>query len=324
MPDAKSFYLKFFSIICVRRINKVKKYVYLLKRVMPRCVTCWAEKAQPCEMKISALPVPQGSLFLRKLVQKIKKTAEISDDVVDQKMPRWPKQRKLPERKFGRSENPSCFCRSARAHPCRHDGYETKPWPQRRCLVGMAKKSGNPRWAYDSYRSFIQMFSDVVMEIDKEKFEHELQAMKDAKGVKLDTDLDADDLKKLVAKYKEIYKKEMGKDFPQDAKEQLLESVTAVFRSWDNPRAIVYRRMNDIPASWGTAVNVQTMVFGNMGDDCGTGVAFTRDPSTGEKRLYGEYLMNAQGEDVVAGIRTPPPITHLQEQMPRYTSSSLR
>jgi pyruvate,orthophosphate dikinase len=188
----------------------------------------------------------------------------------------------------------------------------------------MAKKSGNPRWAYDSYRSFIQMFSDVVMEIDKEKFEHELQAMKDAKGVKLDTDLDADDLKKLVAKYKEIYKKEMGKDFPQDAKEQLLESVTAVFRSWDNPRAIVYRRMNDIPASWGTAVNVQTMVFGNMGDDCGTGVAFTRDPSTGEKRLYGEYLMNAQGEDVVAGIRTPPPITHLQEQMPRYTSSSLR
>ena len=135
-----------------------------------------------------------------------------------------------------------------------------------------------------------------------------LDAAKEAKGVKLDTELDADDLKGVVAKYKELYKKEMGKDFPQDAKEQLMESVKAVFRSWDNPRAIVYRRLNDIPGSWGTAVNVQAMVFGNMGDDCGTGVAFTRNPSTGEKKLYGEYLMNAQGEDVVAGIRTPNPI----------------
>ncbi|MEG1991615.1 MAG: PEP/pyruvate-binding domain-containing protein, partial [Christensenella sp.] len=151
-------------------------------------------------------------------------------------------------------------------------------------------------------------------------FEHELQAMKEAKGVKLDTELTADDLKELVKKYKAIYKQEMGKDFPQDAKEQLLESVTAVFRSWDNPRANVYRRMNDIPSSWGTAVNVQAMVFGNMGDDCGTGVAFTRNPSTGEKKLYGEYLMNAQGEDVVAGIRTPQPISHLKDQMPEvYT-----
>ena len=146
-------------------------------------------------------------------------------------------------------------------------------------VEGMAKKSGNPRWAYDSYRRFIQMFSDVVMCIDKELFEEQLQAAKDAKGVKMDTELDADDLKEVVKKYKEIYKREMGKEFPQDAKEQLLEAVTAVFRSWDNPRAIVYRRMNDIPASWGTAVNVQAMVFGNMGDDCGTGVAFTRNPS---------------------------------------------
>ena len=183
-------------------------------------------------------------------------------------------------------------------------------------VEAVAKRTNNPRFAYDSYRRFIQMFSDVVMGIEKSKFEAILDAAKEAKGVKLDNELEAEDLKKVVANYKELYKKEMGVEFPQDAKEQLMEAVKAVFRSWDNPRAIVYRRLNDIPGSWGTAVNVQAMVFGNMGDDCGTGVAFTRDPATGEKKLYGEYLMNAQGEDVVAGIRTPQPISSLHETMP--------
>ena len=173
-------------------------------------------------------------------------------------------------------------------------------------VEGVAAKTQNPRFAYDSYRRFIQMFSDVVMGIEKSKFEAILDEAKETKGVKLDTELDAEDLKKVVVKYKELYKKEMGVEFPQDAKEQLIEAVKAVFRSWDNPRAIVYRRLNDIPSSWGTAVNVQSMVFGNMGNDCGTGVAFTRDPATGEKRLYGEYLMNAQGEDVVAGRSQSP------------------
>ena len=183
-------------------------------------------------------------------------------------------------------------------------------------VEGFAAGTGNPRFAYDSYRRFIQMFSDVVMGISKSKFERVLDEIKEQKGVKLDTELDADDLKEVVVKFKALYKEDMGKDFPQDPKEQLMEAVTAVFRSWDNPRAIVYRRMNDIPGDWGTAVNVQTMVFGNMGDTSGTGVAFTRNPATGENGIFGEYLINAQGEDVVAGIRTPQPITQLEEDMP--------
>ncbi len=183
-------------------------------------------------------------------------------------------------------------------------------------VEGFAKKTGNPRFAYDSYRRFIQMFSDVVMEMSKSFFESILDEIKQAKGAKYDTDLTADDLKEVIARYKEIYAEKMGKEFPQDPKEQLMEAVKAVFRSWDNPRAIVYRRMNDIPGDWGTAVNVQSMVFGNMGDTSGTGVAFTRNPSTGEKGIFGEYLINAQGEDVVAGIRTPQPISRLAADMP--------
>ncbi len=183
-------------------------------------------------------------------------------------------------------------------------------------VKGLAIQTGNERFAYDSYRRFIQMFSDVVMEVKKSLYEAALHKMKEAKGVEYDTELDAEDLKKLVEEFKAIYKKAKGMDFPQDPKEQLMEAIKAVFRSWDNPRAIYYRRMNDIPSSWGTAVNVQAMVFGNMGEDSGTGVAFTRDPSTGEKKLYGEYLMNAQGEDVVAGIRTPQPISSLENTMP--------
>ena len=180
-------------------------------------------------------------------------------------------------------------------------------------VEGLAKLTGNPRFAYDSYRRFIQMFADVVMEIEKSNFEALMDEMKEEKGVKLDTELDADDLKALVAKFKVKYAELKGEEFPQDPKVQLIEAVKAVFRSWDNPRANVYRRREGIPYSWGTAVNVQTMVFGNMGDDSGTGVAFSRNPATGEKELYGEYLFNAQGEDVVAGIRTPHPIAHLKE-----------
>ncbi len=184
-------------------------------------------------------------------------------------------------------------------------------------VEGFAKKTGNPRFAYDSYRRFIQMFSDVVMEMSKSFFEGILTEIKDAKGAKYDTDLTADDLKEVITRYKAIYAEKMGAEFPQDPKVQLMEAVKAVFRSWDNPRAIVYRRMNDIPGDWGTAVNVQSMVFGNMGNTSGTGVAFTRNPSTGEKGIFGEYLINAQGEDVVAGIRTPQPITKLAEDLPK-------
>ena len=183
-------------------------------------------------------------------------------------------------------------------------------------VEGFAQKTGNPRFAYDSYRRFIQMFSDVVMEMSKTFFEGILDEVKESKGAKFDTDLTAEDLKEVIAKYKAIYKDKMGEEFPQEPKVQLMEAVKAVFRSWDNPRAIVYRRMNDIPGDWGTAVNVQAMVFGNMGNTSGTGVAFTRNPSTGENGIYGEYLINAQGEDVVAGIRTPQPITKLEEDLP--------
>ena len=184
-------------------------------------------------------------------------------------------------------------------------------------VEGFAQKTGNPRFAYDSYRRFIQMFSDVVMEVPKSYFEKIIDEVKEAKGVHYDTELTADDLKELIARFKKVYIDAInGEDFPHDPKVQLMEAVKAVFRSWDNPRAIVYRRMNDIPGDWGTAVNVQTMVFGNMGDTSGTGVAFTRNPSTGEKGIYGEYLINAQGEDVVAGVRTPQPITKLAEDMP--------
>ena len=184
-------------------------------------------------------------------------------------------------------------------------------------VEGFAKKTGNPRFAYDSYRRFIQMYSDVVMEVPKSHFEKIIDAMKEEKGVHFDTELTADDLKELAQKFKAVYKEAMnGEEFPQEPKEQLMGAVKAVFRSWDNPRAIVYRRMNDIPGDWGTAVNVQTMVFGNKGETSGTGVAFTRNPSTGEKGIYGEYLINAQGEDVVAGVRTPQPITQLEKDLP--------
>ena len=183
-------------------------------------------------------------------------------------------------------------------------------------VKGFAQKTNNPRFAYDSYRRFIQMFSDVVMEVPKSKFEKIIDEIKEQKGVKFDIDLDVNDMKKLIKRFKALYKETIGQDFPQDPDVQLMEAVKAVFRSWDNPRANVYRRMNDIPGDWGTAVNIQTMVFGNMGNTSGTGVAFTRNPATGAKGIYGEYLIDAQGEDVVAGVRTPQPISKLEEDMP--------
>ena len=180
----------------------------------------------------------------------------------------------------------------------------------------IAEKSGNARWAWDCYRRFIQMYSDVVMEVGKKYFEELIDKMKADRGVQQDVELTADDLKELAAQFKAEYKEKIGEDFPDDPKEQLMGAIKAVFRSWDNPRANVYRRDNDIPYSWGTAVNVQSMAFGNMGDDCGTGVAFTRDPATGEKKLMGEFLMNAQGEDVVAGVSTPMPIAQMEQEFP--------
>ena len=183
-------------------------------------------------------------------------------------------------------------------------------------VEGFAEKTGNPRFAYDSYRRFIQMFSDVVMEVGKKYFEELIDKMKAEKGVKQDVELTAEDLHDLAEQFKAEYKEKIGKDFPTDPKEQLMEAIKAVFRSWDNPRANVYRRDNDIPYSWGTAVNVQMMAFGNMGDDCGTGVAFTRDPATGENGLFGEFLTNAQGEDVVAGVRTPMHISEMEQKFP--------
>ncbi|MEF9989149.1 MAG: pyruvate, phosphate dikinase [Christensenellaceae bacterium] len=296
------------------------KYVYLFKEGDASMRNLLGGKgANLAEMTNLGLPVPQGFIVTTEACTKYYEDGKvIAQDVVDQILSAMKTTEDVVGKRFGDMENPFLVSVRSGARASMPGMMDTilNLGLNDIAVEGIAKKSGNVRFAYDSYRRFIQMFSDVVMCIDKEKFEHELTAMKAAKGVKLDTDLTADDLKELVVKYKAIYKKEMGKDFPQDAKEQLLESVTAVFRSWDNPRANVYRRMNDIPSSWGTAVNVQAMVFGNMGDDCGTGVAFTRNPSTGEKKLYGEYLMNAQGEDVVAGIRTPQPISHLDQVMP--------
>jgi len=296
------------------------KYVYLFKEGSASMRNLLGGKgANLAEMTNLGLPVPQGFTVSTEACTKYYEDGQvIEQEVVDQILDAMKALEAEAGKKFGDMDNPFLVSVRSGARASMPGMMDTilNLGLNDVAVEGVAKKSGNPRWAYDSYRRFIQMFSDVVMGIDKEKFEHELTAMKEARGAAADTDLNADDLKELVKKYKAIYLQEMGKEFPQEAKEQLLEAVTAVFRSWDNPRAIVYRRMNDIPASWGTAVNVQAMVFGNMGDDCGTGVAFTRNPATGEKKLYGEYLMNAQGEDVVAGIRTPEPLAHLEQQMP--------
>ena len=273
--------------------------------------------ANLAEMTNIGMPVPYGFTVSTEACNKFYEDGkQISSEIIDEIFNALAKVEKQAGKKFGDSDNPFLVSVRSGARASMPGMMDTilNLGLNDVAVEGLAKKTNNPRFAYDSYRRFIQMFSDVVMGLEKSKFERILDKIKEEKGYKFDNELTAEDLKGVIANFKEFYKGQKGVDFPQDPKEQLLEAVKAVFGSWDNPRANVYRRMNDIPSSWGTAVNVQSMVFGNMGDTSGTGVAFTRNPSTGEKKLYGEYLMNAQGEDVVAGIRTPSPISHLQDQ----------
>ena len=275
--------------------------------------------ANLAEMTEIGLPVPQGfTITTEACTQYYEDGRKINDEIMAQAMEGVAWMEKENGKKFGDLKNPLLVSVRSGARASMPGMMDTilNLGLNDEAVEGFAKKTGNPRFAYDSYRRFIQMFSDVVKEVDKAKFEDVLDDIKAEKGVKFDTDLDADDLKEVIKRYKGIYRKALNEEFPQDPKDQLFEAIKAVFRSWDNPRAIYYRRMNDIPGDWGTAVNVQTMVFGNMGDTSGTGVAFTRNPSTGEKQIYGEYLINAQGEDVVAGVRTPQPITKLAEDLP--------
>ena len=296
------------------------KYVYLFKEGNATMRELLGGKgANLAEMTNIGLPVPQGFTVSTEACTRYYEDGQsINDDIVKEINAALAETEIICGKKFGDLENPFLVSVRSGARASMPGMMDTilNLGLNDVAVKGLAKQTGNERFAYDSYRRFIQMFSDVVMEIKKSNFEGALNKMKEAKGAQYDTDLTADDLKELVEIFKGIYKKEKGVDFPQEPKEQLMEAIKAVFRSWDNPRAIYYRRMNDIPSSWGTAVNVQAMVFGNMGEDSGTGVAFTRDPSTGEKKLYGEFLMNAQGEDVVAGIRTPQPISSLQNTMP--------
>ena len=275
--------------------------------------------ANLAEMTGLNLPIPQGfTVTTEACTNYYDCGGKISDEVASQVIEAMKDLEEIQGKKFGDLEDPLLVSVRSGARVSMPGMMDTilNLGLNDEVVEGFAKKTGNPRFAYDSYRRFIQMFSDVVKEVDKAKFEDVLDDIKAEKGVKFDTDLDADDLKEVIKRYKGIYRKALNEEFPQDPKDQLFEAIKAVFRSWDNPRAIYYRRMNDIPGDWGTAVNVQTMVFGNMGDTSGTGVAFTRNPSTGEKQIYGEYLINAQGEDVVAGVRTPQPITKLAEDLP--------
>lgn len=294
------------------------KYVYLFSEGNANMRNLLGGKgANLAEMTNIGLPVPQGFTVSTEACSKYYEDGQIlSDDVVKQIMDGLSKVEKITGKKFGDKNNPLLVSVRSGARASMPGMMDTilNLGLNSEVVEGLVKLTNNPRFAYDSYRRFIQMFSDVALGLDKSNFEKIIDKMKEEKGVKLDTELDAEDLKEMVKRFKALFKKEMKYDFPEDPKMQLLEAVKAVFRSWENPRAIYYRRVNDIPSSWGTAVNVQSMVFGNMGEQSGTGVAFTRDPATGEKKLYGEYLMNAQGEDVVAGIRTPQPISHLEEQ----------
>ena len=297
-----------------------KKYVYLFKEGNETMRNLLGGKgANLAEMTILGIPVPQGFIVTTEACNKYYNDGKvISEEVLEQIQNHIAKLEEITGKKFGSLENPLLVSVRSGARVSMPGMMDTilNLGLNDEAVEVVAKQTNNPRFAYDSYRRFVQMFSDVVMGVEKRLFENIIDEMKEARGVHYDTELTADDLKELVVKFKDLYKKEMKKDFPQDPKEQLVEAITAVFRSWDNPRAIVYRRLNDIPGEWGTAVNVQEMVFGNKGDTSGTGVAFSRNPSTGEKGIYGEYLMNAQGEDVVAGIRTPLPITKLNEQNP--------
>ena len=296
------------------------KYVYLFKEGNASMRNLLGGKgANLAEMTKIGLPVPQGFTVTTEACTRYYEDGKvIGEDIVEQIYAALAETEKVCGKKFGDLENPFLVSVRSGARASMPGMMDTilNLGLNDVAVKGLANLTQNERFAYDSYRRFIQMFSDVVMEIPKSFFERVLDEIKESKGAKYDTDLNAEDMKEIVVRFKEIYKEKMGVEFPQDPKVQLMEAIKAVFRSWDNPRAIYYRRMNDIPSDWGTAVNVQSMVFGNMGNTSGTGVAFTRDPSTGEKKLYGEYLINAQGEDVVAGIRTPQKIETLQQVMP--------
>ena len=271
------------------------------------------------EMTNAGMPVPQGfTITTEACTQYYADGREINPEIQADIFAYMEKLEEITGKKFGDVENPLLVSVRSGARQSMPGMMDTilNLGLNDASVEGLAKKTGNPRFAYDCYRRFVQMFSDVVMGVSKTLFEEVIDEMKAEKGVKDDVDLTAEDMKTLVGKFKAIYEENEGKPFPQDPKEQLIEAVKAVFRSWDNDRANVYRRMNEIPYEWGTAVNVQAMAFGNSGDRSGTGVAFTRNPATGERKLMGEYLINSQGEDVVAGVRTPSPISHLEEQMP--------
>ena len=300
------------------------KYVYLFSEGNAQMRNLLGGKgANLAEMTGLGLPVPFGfTITTEACTRYYEDGRRVGDDIQEQIFKAVEELEKVAGKTFGDVKNPFLVSVRSGARASMPGMMDTilNLGLNDETVAGLAALTNNERFAYDSYRRFIQMFSDVVMEVEKAKFEEILDEVKHENGCKQDTDLTADNLKEVVKRYKALYLKEKGHEFPQDPKVQLMESAQAVFRSWDNPRAIVYRRMNDIPYDWGTAVNVQAMVFGNMGNDCGTGVAFTRNPSTGENKLYGEYLMNAQGEDVVAGIRTPSPISELAAGMPEvYT-----
>jgi len=275
--------------------------------------------ANLAEMTVLGLPVPQGfTVTTEACTQYYADGRKINDAIQAEILANLDTLEKLTGKKLGSPENPLLVSVRSGARASMPGMMDTilNLGLNETVVEALAEKSGNPRWAWDCYRRFIQMYSDVVMEVGKKYFEQLIDEMKEKKGVTQDVDLTADDLKELAGQFKAEYKSKIGADFPSDPKEQLMGAVKAVFRSWDNPRANVYRRDNDIPYSWGTAVNVQSMAFGNMGDDCGTGVAFTRNPATGEKKLFGEFLTNAQGEDVVAGVRTPMPISEMADKFP--------
>ncbi|MBE6942054.1 MAG: pyruvate, phosphate dikinase [Ruminococcaceae bacterium] len=296
------------------------KYVYLFTEGNGSMRELLGGKgANLAEMTNIGLPVPQGfTISTEACTQYYEDGRRINDAIQAEIMEYVEKLEGITGKKFGDSQNPLLVSVRSGARASMPGMMDTilNLGLNEQVVEVMAAKSGNARWAWDCYRRFIQMYSDVVMEVGKKYFEALIDEMKEAKGVEQDVELTADDLKELATQFKAEYKAKIGTDFPSDPKEQLMGAIKAVFRSWDNPRANVYRRDNDIPYSWGTAVNVQSMAFGNMGDDCGTGVAFTRDPATGEKKLMGEFLTNAQGEDVVAGVRTPMPIAKMAEAFP--------
>ena len=297
-----------------------KKYCYLFTEGNAKMRELLGGKgANLAEMTNIGLPVPQGfTITTEACTQYYEDGRQINDAIMAEIMEYIEKMEKITGKKFGDHENPLLVSVRSGARASMPGMMDTilNLGLNEDVVDVIAKKSNNPRWAWDCYRRFIQMYSDVVMEVGKKYFEQLIDAMKEQKGVTQDVELDAADLKELAMQFKAEYKAKIGEDFPSDPKEQLVGAIKAVFRSWDNPRANVYRRDNDIPYSWGTAVNVQSMAFGNMGDDCGTGVAFTRDPATGAKQLMGEFLTNAQGEDVVAGVRTPMPIAEMAEKFP--------